>query len=101
MDAFVIVTPYNTGKPEDCGKKFLVRMPERKYLDIGEIVVTRSAIGKECMYTTLTPDFNAGVEILQAWGVNMSTVRNVVAVLKRYDIAPEEDTTLDPAPELE
>jgi len=101
-DVYCIVTPYNSAKPDEAGKKYLVKLPTRKYLEVGDLVVCAGPSGREAIYSAVTPDFNsAGGDIMTKWGMTPETIWTVVATLLRSDIDIVDDRVMREEPTIE
>lgn len=99
MNAYLIVTPY--GKAEDCGKKYLVRMPDMQYVGPGTTVVCAKGDGRELLYTAMTPDFRSEDTIMDLWNATPESIRTVVAILHRHDLDVADERVMTEVPTID
>lgn len=97
---FLVVTPYDTAK-EDYGKRYLTKIPERRWVQPGDMVVCAKCNGKETIFTAMTPEFEADDGIMPRWGTNADMIRTVVAILHREDLDTGDESVMQDEPVID
>lgn len=98
---YMIVTPYNPENNEGFGKRYLVKVPEHKWITPGDIVIAAKANGREGLFTAMTPEFASDDIIMPKWSTSAETIQTVVAILRREDLDVSDDAVMHDEPVID